>query len=202
MILGIPRVIVMPADAPAVKVAATLDYGAEVVLYDRETEDREAIGRALADERGLTVIPPYDHRHVIAGAGTVARELLDEVGELDLLLMPCGGGGLLSGSALACAVAVAALPRDWRRAAGGRRCVTVVPQRTLQTVRNPPTVADGARTPSLGALPFPLIRQHVADMVTVDDRTLLRTMFFIWERLKLVVEPTGRSVPRRCSSAW
>ena len=190
-LLGIPRVIVMPADSPEVKRVATAEYGAEVVLYDREREDREAIGRQLAEERGLAVIPPYNHPDVIAGAGTVARELLLEVGQLDLLLTPCGGGGLLSGTALS---AAALSP--------GCRVIGVEPQAgddatrtfrsgTLQTVRNPETVADGARTPSLGSLTFPLVMANVADMTTVDDPTLLRTMFFLWERLKLVVEPTG-----------
>src|SRR4029077_18307857 len=99
-LLDIPRVIVMPTDSPAVKRAATSDYGAEIVLYDREREDREAIGRQLATERGLAVIPPYNHRDIIAGAGTASRELLQETGPLDLILVPCGGGGLLSGTAL------------------------------------------------------------------------------------------------------
>ncbi|MQA31841.1 MAG: threo-3-hydroxy-L-aspartate ammonia-lyase [Luteitalea sp.] len=190
-VLAVPCVIVMPTDAPAVKRAATIDYGAEVVPYDRHTGDREAIGRRLAADRGLTVIPPYDHPHVIAGAGTVALELFDEVGALDLLLVPCGGGGLLSGAALTAAAH-----------APGCRVIGVEPAaaddatrsfRTgeLQTVHNPPTVADGARTASLGTLTFPLVRRHVDDMVTVDDRALVRAMFFLWERLKVVVEPTG-----------
>ena len=190
-ILDIPRVIVMPSDAPQVKRAATEEYGATIVTYDRDREDREAIGRQLATDRGLAVIPPYDHPHIIAGTGTVARELLLEVAPLDMIVVPCGGGGLLSGTALA---AEALAP--------GCRVIGVEPEagddatrsfrsKTLQTVRNPVTVADGARTPSLGLLTFPLVLNHVADMVTVDDRSLLRTMFFLWERLKLVVEPTG-----------
>jgi threo-3-hydroxy-L-aspartate ammonia-lyase len=190
-ILGIPRVIVMPADAPAVKRAATLEYGAEIVTYDRAREDREAIGRRLSAERGLTLIPPFDHPHIIAGHGTVARELIEEVGELDALLVPCGGGGLLSGSALTA-----------RAISPGCRVIGVEPAagddanrsfrtRRLQRVENPDTVADGARTASLGRLTFPLVIEHVADMTTVDDRALLTTMFFLWERLKMVVEPTG-----------
>jgi threonine dehydratase len=190
-ILNIPCVIVMPDDAPAVKRAATLEYGAEVVPYDRETGDREAIGRKLSADRGLTVIPPYDHPHIIAGAGTAALELFAEAGPLDLLLVPCGGGGLLSGSAL---TASTLAPRC--RVIGVEPATADDATRSfrtgeLQTVRNPPTVADGARTSSLGALTFPLIRAHVADMVTVDDAALLRAMFFLWERMKLVVEPTG-----------
>jgi threonine dehydratase len=190
-ILDIPRVIVMPSDAPAVKRAATLDYGAEIVPYDRDTEDREAIGRRIACDRGLAVVPPFDHPQIVAGAGTAARELFEEAGALDLLLVPCGGGGLLSGSAL---VAKALAP--------GCRVIGVEPAagddatrsfRTgqLQRVDNPRTVADGARTPSLGAITFPLVLANVADMTTVDDRALLKTMFYLWQRLKLVVEPTG-----------
>ena len=190
-VLGIPRVIVMPSDAPAVKRVATQGYGGEVVLYDRERDDREAIGRRLASERGLTIVPPYDHPHIIAGQGTAARELIEEVGQLDLLFVPCGGGGLLSGSALAA-----------RKLSPGCRIVGVEPAagddatrsfrtRQLQTVNNPKTVADGARTPSLGSLTFPLVLEHVSDMTTVEDAPLLKTMFFLWERLKLIVEPTG-----------
>lgn len=190
-VLDIPRVIVMPSDAPAVKRIATEGYGGEVVLYDRDREDREAIGRRLAQERGLTLIPPYDHPHIIAGQGTAARELIEEAGPLDYLFVPCGGGGLLSGSAIAAGAM-----------APGCRVIGVEPQagddatrsfrtKSLQTVNNPKTVADGARTPSLGSLTFPLVLQYVADMTTVDDPTLLRTMFYLWERLKLVVEPTG-----------
>jgi threonine dehydratase len=190
-ILGIPRVIVMPADAPAVKMAATIGYGAEVVPYDRETEDREAIGHRLAAERGLTVIPPYDHPHIIAGAGTAALELLDEVADLDVLLVPCGGGGLLSGTALAGADRAPRCRVIGVEPAAGDDARRSFRTGVLQTVMNPQTVADGARTPSLGSLTFPLVRTHVADMVTVEDDALLRTMFFIWERLKLVVEPTG-----------
>jgi len=190
-VLDIPRVIVMPSDAPAVKKTATEGYGGEVVLYDRDNEDREAIGRRLAQERGLTLIPPYDHPHIIAGQGTAARELFEEAGVLDFLFVPCGGGGLLSGSALA----ARAMAPDCRvigvEPAAGDDATRSFRTKTLQTVHNPKTVADGARTPSLGSLTFPLVLEHVNDMVTVDDKTLLRTMFFLWERMKLVVEPTG-----------
>jgi threonine dehydratase len=190
-LLGIRRVIVMPADAPAPKRRATEDYGGEIVLYDRDREDREAIGRRLAQERGLTLIPPYDHADVIAGQGTAARELFEEVGPLDFLFVPCGGGGLLSGSALAA-----------RQLSPGCQVVGVEPSagddatrsfrtRTLQQVTNPQTVADGARTPSLGTLTFPLVLDLVADMTTIDDPALLQTMFYLWERLKIMVEPTG-----------
>ena len=190
-LLDVPCVIVMPTDSPEVKRAATAEYGADIVLYDRARDDREAIGRRLAAERGLTVVPPYDHPDVIAGAGTAALELLHTVGALDLIVTPCGGGGLLSGSAL---TAEAVSP--------GCRVIGVEPRagddatrsfrtKTLQTAPHPHTVADGARTPSLGHLTFPLVLEHVSDMVTLDDPTLLRAMFYLWERLKLVVEPTG-----------
>jgi len=190
-LLDIPRTIVMPSDSPAVKRAATMDYGAKVVLYDREREDREAIGRRLADERGLTLIPPFDHPHIIAGHGTAARELIEDVGPLDVLLVPCGGGGLLSGSALTANALAPACRVIGVEPAAGDDATRSFRTRTLQRVRNPDTVADGARTPSLGTLTFPLVLDHVSDMTTVDDRALLRTMFYLWERMKLVVEPTG-----------
>jgi threonine dehydratase len=190
-ILDIPRVIVMPDDAPAVKLTATREYGAEVVLYDRARDDREAIGARLAADRGLTLIPPYDHPHIIAGAGTAARELLEEVGPLDVLLVPCGGGGLLSGSALAAAALSPGCRVIGVEPAAGDDATRSFRSGTLQTSHNPPTVADGARTPSLGTLTFPLVLDLVADMRTVDDAALLRAMFYLWERLKLMVEPTG-----------
>jgi threonine dehydratase len=178
-VLDIPRVIVMPSDAPSVKRIATEGYGGEIVLYDRDREDREAIGRRLAQERGLTLIPPYDHPHVIAGQGTAARELLKETGPLDFLFVPCGGGGLLSCNVIGV------------EPAAGDDATRSFRTKQLQTVHNPKTVADGARTPSLGSLTFPLVLDHVSDMTTVEDAALLRTMFYLWERLKLVVEPTG-----------
>ncbi|MFN7984670.1 MAG: threo-3-hydroxy-L-aspartate ammonia-lyase [Vicinamibacterales bacterium] len=190
-LLDIPRTIVMPSDSPEVKRAATAGYGARIVLYDREHEDREAIGRKLSEEHGLAVIPPYDHADVIAGAGTAARELLTEVGPLDFLLAPCGGGGLTSGTALS----AEALAPDCRvigvEPAAGDDATRSFRTKTLQTVHNPQTIADGARTPSLGRLTYPLVLSKVADMATVEDGPLLESMFFIWERLKLVVEPTG-----------
>lgn len=190
-LLDIPRTIVMPSNAPAVKRQATEGYGANVIAYDPAREVRETIGRTLAADRGLTLIPPYDHRDIIAGQGTAARELIEDVGALDVLLAPCGGGGLLSGTALS---AVALSPEC--------RVIGVEPSaaddatrsfhtRELQSVSNPDTVADGARTPSLGALTFPLVLKHVSAMATVDDDRLLKSMFYLWERLKLIVEPTG-----------
>jgi threonine dehydratase len=190
-ILSIPRVIVMPSDAPEVKRAATAAYGGEIVLYDRDREDREAIGRKLAAERSLTLIPPYDHPHIIAGQGTAARELFEEVGDLDYLFCPCGGGGLLSGTALAAAALSLKCKVIGVEPAAGDDATRSFKTKTLQTVDNPKTVADGARTSSLGQLTFAVVMAHVNDMTTVDDPTLLRAMFHLWERLKLVVEPTG-----------
>jgi threonine dehydratase len=190
-ILDIPRVIVMPSDAPSVKRAATKGYGAEIVPYDRDKDDREAIGRRIAADRGLTLVPPFDHPHIVAGAGTAARELIDEVGALDLLLVPCGGGGLLAGSALAAKALSPTCRVIGVEPAAGDDANRSFRSGRLERVDNPRTVADGARTASLGAITFPLVLAHAADMTTVDDRALLRTMFYLWERLKLVVEPTG-----------
>ncbi|MCF4965617.1 threo-3-hydroxy-L-aspartate ammonia-lyase [Nostoc sp. CMAA1605] len=190
-LLNIPTTIVMPDDAPLVKQIATRSYGAEVILYNRQTTNREELARNLSSDRGLSLIPPYDHPHVIAGQGTATLELIQEVGELDLLLVCCGGGGLISGSAI---VAKTLLPNV--------RVIGVEPaladdatrsfySKTLQTVHNPDTIADGARTPCLGKITFPLVLQYVDDMVTVSEAAIVRTMFFLWERMKIVVEPTG-----------
>jgi threonine dehydratase len=189
--LGAQATIVMPNDAPAAKRAATEGYGARVIAYDPATESREAIAEGLRDESGGTLVPPFDHPAVIAGQGTAAKELFEEVGALDVLLTPCGGGGLLSGSALAA-----------RALSPGCRVIGVEPEAgddgvrsfrsgTLQTVKNPRTIADGARTASLGEITFPLIRSLVADMTTVSDAEIVTGMRFLWERMKLVVEPTG-----------
>jgi len=190
-LLGIRSVIVMPEDAPAVKVEATRDYGGEVILYDRYTGDREEIGRRLAAERGLTLIPPYDHPDVIAGQGTAARELFEETGPLDALLAPLGGGGLLSGSALAahalssgCTV-IGVEPEagnDGQQSFRGGEIVHIA---------TPKTIADGAQTQHLGNHTFPLIQQLVDDIVTVSDAELVEAMMFFASRMKLVVEPTG-----------
>ena len=188
---GIHTTIVMPEDAPVVKQVATRSYGAEVILYNRRAVNRETLAQTLKRDRGLTLVPPYDHPHVVAGQGTAALELIAEVGQIDLLLVCCGGGGLLSGSAI---VAKALLPNC--------RVVGVEPEqamdatqsfhtKVLHTVHNADTVADGARTPSLGQITFPLILRYVDDMVTVSEAAIQRTMLFLWERLKIVVEPTG-----------
>jgi len=190
-ILGVKAVILMPTDAPAIKVAATRGYGAEVVLYDRYTEDRDAIGKRLADERGLTLISPYDHPHVMAGQGTVAKELIEEVGPLDVLLVPLGGGGLLSG----CATAAKAM-------SPGCAVIGVEPEagndgqqsfRSGRIVRidTPKTIADGAQTQFLGQYTFPVIRQRVDDVLTVGDDELAAAMKFFAIRMKMIVEPTG-----------
>jgi threonine dehydratase len=190
-VLDIPRVIVMPSDAPPVKRRATEGYGGEVVAYDRDREDREAIGRRLASERGLTLVPPFDHPDIIAGQGTAAKELIEEAGALDYLFSPCGGGGLLSGTAIS---ATALSP--------GCRVVGVEPAagndgeqsfraKEIRRIENPKTIADGARTPSLGLLTFSIILDQVFDMTSVDDPALLRAMFYLWERMKIIVEPTG-----------
>jgi len=190
-LLNIPRVIVMPADAPAVKRAAAEGYGAEIVPYDRQRDDREAIGRRLSAERGLALIPPYDHPDVVAGQGTAARELFDETGPLDVLLVPCGGGGLLGGSALAADAMSPGCTIVGVEPSAGDDATRSFRTRELQTVRHPETVADGARTASMSPLTFALMLRHVTDMTTVEDRTLIAAMFYLWERLKLVVEPTG-----------
>ena len=189
--LGIRAVIVMPDDAPAVKLEATRGYGAEVLLYDKHKEVREEVGERTARERGLTLIAPFNNPHVIAGQGTAAKELIEDTGPLDFLFVPTSGGGLISG----CAIAAAQL-------SPGCKVIGVEPEagddatrsfktKTLQSCHNPETIADGARTHSLGALTFPLVLRYVHDMVTVSDAELARAMFYLWERMKIVVEPTG-----------
>lgn len=190
-LLGIATTIVMPDDAPAVKQIATRGYGAEVILYCRQETKREELAEKIAGERGLTIIPPYDYADVIAGQGTAAKELIEEVGELDLLLVCCGGGGLLSG----CAIAANHLSPNCRiigvEPAVADDATRSFHSKTLQTVHNPNTIADGARTPYLGKLTFPLVLHYVHDMATVSEAAILNTMFFLWERMKIVVEPTG-----------
>ena len=189
--LGVKTVIVMPQDAPPVKLEATRGYGAEVVLYDKHTADRETYARSVAQERGMVVIPPFDHPHVVAGQGTAAKELFEEVGPLDYLLVCCGGGGLLSG----CAIAAHALSPDCKvigvEPELGDDATRSFRTKTLQSCHNPETIADGARTHSLGKVTFPLVLAYAHDMLTVSDAELLKTMFWLWERMKIVVEPTG-----------
>ena len=190
-LLGIPATIVMPHDAPTAKVAATKGYGGNVVIYDRYTEDREQIGRNLAEKHGLTLIPPYDHPDVLCGQGTAAKELFEEVGPLDAFFVPLGGGGLLSG----CALATRALAPDCR-------LYGVEPeagndgQRSFRTgsivhIDTPKTIADGAQTQHLGNVTFPIIQRHVNDILTASDAALIDCMAFMATRMKLIVEPTG-----------
>jgi len=191
-LLGIARVIVMPADAPAVKVAATRAYGAQVVFYDRAAgQSREDVAQRIAKEKGSTVIPPFDHAHVIAGQGTAAKELIEDVGALDDLFVPTGGAGLLSGSAIAAARLSPGIRVIGVEPAGGDDAARSFRTKTLQRVENPQTIADGARTQSLGKLTFPLVMANVHDVVTVTDAQIVEAMRFLWERMKLVVEPTG-----------
>jgi threonine dehydratase len=190
-LLGVPATIVMPTDAPKVKLEATRGYGAEVVMYDASNEDRQKIAERLAAERGLTVIPPFDHPHILAGQGTAAKELIEDTGPLDILMVPCGGGGLLSG----CAIAARHLSPKCRvvgvEPAAGDDGLRSFRSGKLASVPLPDTIADGARTTSLGKLTFALIQKNVDDFLTVTDAELLKWMFFLWERMKIVVEPTG-----------
>jgi threonine dehydratase len=190
-LLGIPATIVMPQDAPAAKVAATRGYGGNVVMYDRYTEDREQIGRDLAQKHGLTLIPPYDHPDVIAGQGTAAKELFEEVGPLDAFFVCLGGGGLLSGSALA----TRALAPDCRlygvEPEAGNDGQQSFRSGAIVHIDTPQTIADGAQTQHLGNLTFPIIRRDVDDILTATDDELVQCMRFFAERMKIVVEPTG-----------
>ncbi|WHZ11821.1 MAG: L-threo-3-hydroxyaspartate ammonia-lyase [Burkholderiaceae bacterium] len=190
-ILGIPATIVMPHDAPAAKVAATKGYGGNVVVYDRYTEDREQIGRDLAAKHGLTLIPPYDHPGVLAGQGTAAKELFEEVGPLDAFFVPLGGGGLLSG----CALATRALSPDCRlygvEPAAGNDGQQSFRTGAIVHIETPKTIADGAQTQHLGNFTFPIIRRDVSDILTASDAQIVDCMRFIVTRMKLVVEPTG-----------
>jgi threonine dehydratase len=184
-------VIVMPFDAPDIKRVATLDYGAEIVPYDRATQSREDIGRAIAERDGLTLIPPFDHPHVIAGQGTAGKELFEETGPLDMLFVPLGGGGLLSGCALVA-----------RELSAPCRIFGVEPEAAndgQQSLRKggivripvPATIADGAQTQQLGQLTFPIIRALAEDILTVSDDCLVKTMRFFKRDMQMLVEPTG-----------
>lgn len=190
-LLNVPATIVMPEDAPALKVAATAGYGAHIIRYNRYTEDREQIGRQLAAEHGFALIPPYDHPDIIAGQGTSAKELLEEVGQLDALFVPLGGGGLLSGSALAA-----------RSLSPGCKIFGVEPEAgndgqqsfrsgSIVHINTPKTIADGAQTQHLGEYTFAIIRENVDDILTVSDQELVKCMHFLAERMKMVVEPTA-----------
>jgi len=190
-LLGVPATIVMPRDAPESKLAATRGYGAEIVLYERSEENRAVIAQGIASERGATIVPPYDDTRIAAGAGTAALELLHDAGPLDAIVTPCGGGGLLSG----CAIAAHGIDADielygvepqagndvQQSFRGGERVTIAVPQ----------TIADGLQTQSPGEVTFPIIREHVRDVVTVSDEEIVDAMRLFFERMKLVVEPSG-----------
>lgn len=189
--LGMRAVIVMPQDAPQIKIDATRGYGGEVVLYDRYTEDREAIGQKLAQEQGLTLIPPYDHPHVMAGQGTCVKELIEEVGSLDYLIVPLGGGGLLSGAALAAktlAPRCTVLGVEPEAGNDGQRSFE---SGSIVHIDTPKTIADGAQTQHLGQYTFPVIQTYVDAIHTVSDAELVAAMRFCASRMKTVVEPTG-----------
>ena len=190
-LLGMPATIVMPNDAPAMKVAATRGYGGKVVLYDRYTEDREAIGRKLAEEHGMTLIPPYDHPDVIAGQGTAAKELIEDVGHLDAIFVCLGGGGLLAGSALS----VRALSPQCRiygvEPEAGNDGQRSFRSGEIVHIDTPATIADGAQTQHLGQYTFAIIRRDVDDILTATDAALVEAMRFFASRMKLIVEPTG-----------
>ena len=189
-LLGVPATIVMPGDAPKVKLEATRGYGGQVVTYAKG-ENREALAKRLSEERNLTLVPPFDHPHIVAGQGTAAKELIEDAGSLDALLVPCGGGGLISG----CAIAARHLSPQCRvigvEPAAGDDATRSFREKRLVEIQVPDTIADGARTTSLGAITFPLVMKYVNEMLTVTDEELLRAMFWLWERMKIVVEPTG-----------
>ncbi len=190
-LLGVKTTIVMPNNAPKTKRIAVEAYGGHIILYDPETESREAIGRDIAEKTHAVLIPPYDHPHVIAGQGTAALELIEEVGDLDMLFVCTGGGGLLSGCAIATKTM---LPKC--------QVIGIEPEladdatksfhtKILHTVKNPPTIADGTRTPSLGTLTFPLVLEYVDDMRTVTEDQIKETVRFAFTYLKQVIEPSG-----------
>ena len=191
-LLGVQTTIVMPQDAPATKRAATEAYGATIVEYDPAETTREEISHDLKEKHGYKLIPPYDHIDIVAGQGTAALEFFDQVESLDMLLVPCGGGGLLSGSAIAAKGINPAC-----------RVIGIEPQLAddatrsfhtgkLHTVKNPPTIADGTRTPSLGEkVTFPLVLKYVDDMKTVSEAAIIKAVQFLFYRMKLVVEPSG-----------
>ena len=190
-LLGIRTTVVMPHDAPTIKRIATEEYGATIVEYDPQKATREKIAKTLAAEYGYTIVPPFDHLDIVAGQGTAALELCEELSTLNMLLVPCGGGGLLSGSAIAT-----------KGIDPSCRVVGIEPEladdatksfhtKTLHTVHNPPTIADGTRTPSLGKVTFPLVLQYVDDMRTVSESEIIEAVQFLFYRMKVVVEPSG-----------
>ena len=190
-ILGIPATILMPLDAPQAKIDATRGYGGEVILFDRYAQDREALGAQLSAERGLTLIPPYDHPDVMAGQGTAAQELLEDVGPLDAMLVPLGGGGLLSGTALAVRALAPKCKLYGVEPEAGNDGQQSMRKGEIVHIPTPNTLADGAQTQHLGRFTFEVIRRDVDDVLTATDPQLVEAMKFFAERMKMVVEPTG-----------
>ena len=190
-ILGICTTVVMPDNAPAVKRRAAEEYGARIVEYNPAETSREEVSKDLLSRHDYTLVPPYDHVNIVAGQGTAALEMFEELKSLDMLLVPCGGGGLLSGSAVAA-----------KGMHPGCRVIGIEPELaddatqsfrtgTLHTVHNPSTIADGTRTPSLGELTFHLVREYVDDMQTVTEAAIIKAVKFLLHRMKIVVEPSG-----------
>ncbi|MDQ7051306.1 MAG: pyridoxal-phosphate dependent enzyme [Enterobacterales bacterium] len=189
--LSIKTTLVMPSNAPKIKQQATRDYGAKVVLFDPQKTSREAVAADLNGDQQLTLIKPFDDLRLIAGQATAAVELIEEVGELDFILAPCGGGGLLSGTAVAtkntnpnCQV-IGVEPKNADDAT--RSFYSGV----LHSNPNPDTIADGTRTTCLGEITFPLIQQHVDQMITVSEEQIKQAVRFFFYRMKIVVEPSG-----------
>lgn len=190
-LLGIPATIIMPEDAPKAKMEATKGYGGRVITYNRYTEDREEIGRQLAQKEGLTLIPPYDHPHIIAGQGTAAKELFDEVGALDMLFVPLGGGGLLSGSLLSTKALSPHCEIFGVEPLSGNDGQQSLRKGEIIHIDTPKTIADGAQTQHLGNYTFEIIRNNVNDILTATDEELILAMQFYAQRMKIIVEPTG-----------
>jgi threo-3-hydroxy-L-aspartate ammonia-lyase len=188
---GCAATIVMPNDAPALKLAATKGYGAEVIVYDRYRDDRAAIANRLVAERGATLIPPYDHLPVMAGAGTAALELIEDVGALDALIVCAGGGGFLAGCAVAAKHLLPAIRVYGAEPARGNDLQQSLRSGSIVKIDVPRTICDGQQTQSAGALPFEVIREHVTDVLTADDPTVVQAMRFAFERMKVVLEPSG-----------
>lgn len=189
--LRIPAAIVMPSTAPRPKLDAVRDYGAEILFYDQLGEERESLAHRTAEERGATLVPPFDHPDIVAGQGTAALELFEEVGPLDAIVTPLGGGGLLSGTALAASTLLFECTAYGVEPEAGNDGALSFRSGRLERIAMPDTIADGARTPSLSPLTFSIIRALCGDVVTVSDARLIEAMRFCYERLKLVVEPTG-----------
>ncbi|AYY80620.1 threo-3-hydroxy-L-aspartate ammonia-lyase [Proteus vulgaris] len=190
-LLGIPATIIMPEDAPKAKIEATKGYGGHVLTYNRYTENREEIGQQLAQKKGLTLIPPYDHPHIIAGQGTVAKELFDEVGELDMLFVPLGGGGLLSGSLLSTKALSPQCKIYGVEPLAGNDGQQSLRKGEIIHIDTPKTIADGAQTQHLGNYTFEIIRNNVDDILTATDEELISAMQFYAQRMKIIVEPTS-----------